>query len=158
PGIELVGDPAGEARFCERRENRLHVEIAAVDRRESEGLTLPTLQMDVADAVPELADLLSGLSAGRGQMRGVGTEIDRRVAKDLPNILRPFHDRGQVRMVMRREPSLAGDIDDLVQRCAEPLEVVSLAATCAFGAAADNQMLRLKLGCRRGRSLDARQL
>src|SRR5262245_2146891 len=87
PGVELVGDPAGEAGFGERSQDWLHVEIAAVDRRESEGFALPALQVDVTDAVPEFADLLGGISAGRGQMSGIGAEIDGGVAENLTDLV-----------------------------------------------------------------------
>src|SRR5690349_11183090 len=60
-------------------------------------------------------------------------------------------------MVVRRESRFAGDVDDLVQRSAKPFEVVTVATSCALGAAANHQMLRLQFGRSRGRSLDARQ-
>ena len=65
------------------------VEIALVERREGERLFSPSLEMDIGNPRAMLADHRRDVAAGRGEMRGVGTEIDRGQPEDPVDLGRP---------------------------------------------------------------------
>ena len=87
-----------------------------------------------------LADHCGDIAAGRGQMRGVGAEIDSGQREDYVDLRGALYDRRQMRMIVRAKPPGGGDCDDLFEALGEQSVIVGSKAVEALGAAPDDQM------------------
>ena len=94
------------------------------------------------------ADHRRGIAAGRGEMGGVRTEIDRRQPEDFSHLRRSFDDRRRDADGNAREGRAPfGDGDHFFQPVAKALEIVQHAIpVAALGAAADDEMFGAEFG------------
>ena len=132
------------------------VEVTLVERGEGERLVAQALEVHVGDARTMLADHRGDIAAGRGQMRGIGAELDRgqsRKSGPLRSALRRSSRDGDDSGPLGRAPWRCAT--DLLQASGQALVVAGSHAFEAFGAAADHQMLSRERRSRIGDPRDA---
>ena len=76
------------------------VEVALVQWSEAERLASQALEMHVGDARTMLADHRGDITAGRGQMRGIGAEPNRGQSENPVDFGRTFDDRREMGVIV----------------------------------------------------------
>ena len=104
------------------------------------------------------ADHSRDIGAGRGEVRGIGTEVDRGLTEYLVHFGRPFDDRRQMRMVVSAQATRCRDGRNLFETAGQSLVVVAAQTVKALRAAAHDQMLRAEIRCGVRDARDARKL
>jgi hypothetical protein len=138
-GVEFNDQPAVVAGLTDGGENVAEIQRALTKRQELDGIERHVFEMYVSDAVPVAADESRRIAPTGSQMSGIGAEGDLSAWQQLLELFGTFDDRGEMRVVRRREFVLAGELVDLVKGAGQTVIVLGSGTGGPPGAAANHE-------------------